>query len=139
MPAPPATRTPRSEPKFEGVHPILAERVARVLVAMDLMGHPMRVTDGVRTQREQEILYAQGRTSPGKIVTNCDGIDTPSPHQVRADGYGHAVDCTFVNTEGKPVWRESDPWALYGLMVQTLKLDWGGAWTHPDRPHVEWV
>ena len=37
---------------------------------------------GLRTTQEQQALYAQGRTTPGPIVTNLDGIIKRSRHQV---------------------------------------------------------
>ena len=51
-----------------------------------------RIAQGVRTAEYQNSLYQQGRTKPGKIVTNCDGIKNKSNHQAKADGYGHAID-----------------------------------------------
>ena len=39
------------------------------------------VVSGRRLQAEQQLLYAQGRTMPGPIITNCDGISILSAHQ----------------------------------------------------------
>ncbi len=39
------------------------------------------ITYGVRTTEEQQALYARGRTEPGGIVTNCDGVIAKSNHQ----------------------------------------------------------
>lgn len=120
-----------------GVHPKLIEAVDRILDAMELLGHPMMPTDGVRTVAQQKALYAQGRTAPGKIVTNADGELKRSNHQVHGDGLGHAVDCAFI-VDGKPSWADEHPWALYGLMAKTLRLTWGGDWHGlVDRPHIE--
>ena len=136
--------------KLAGVHPRLVARVARVLAAMEAMGHPMIVTDGVRTEEEQAALYAQGRTTPGPnvrkgkplgdTVTNADGVRERSNHQLHADGCGHAVDCTFLGTDGKPRWDVNDPWAAYGACAKAQGLAWGGDWkARKDRPHVELV
>jgi len=122
--------------KLADVHPDLVEKVTRMRAAMAYLRFPLLVTDGVRTDAEQAALYAQGRTTPGKIVTHCDGVTTRSNHQVHADGFGHAVDCCFL-VDGKPSWGEKLPWALYGAMAKALGLKWGGDWTKPDKPHIE--
>ena|SRR3989304_144257 len=38
------------------------------------------ITCGMRTIAEQQKLFAQGRTTPGKKVTNCDGVNKKSKH-----------------------------------------------------------
>ena len=124
-------------PKLVGVHPVLVEKITRVLIAMDALGVPMTITAGLRTAEQQRALYEQGRTKPGAIVTNADGYTKKSNHQEREDGYGHAVDLAFL-VAGKPSWAESHPWALYGAMVKSQELKWGGDWESiSDRPHAE--
>lgn len=123
--------------KLEGVHPKLGEKITRILYATAELGFPMVVTAGVRTTEQQQALYAQGRTAPGAIVTNTDGVRTRSNHQAKADGFGYAVDCAFL-VDGKPSWDEAHPWALYGAMVKASGLTWGGEWVRiVDRPHAE--
>ena len=124
-------------PKLAGVHPELIEKVKRMLYAASDLGCPIVVTSGVRTIAEQRALYAKGRSQPGPIVTNVDGIIKKSNHQVKSDGYGHAVDFAFL-VDGRPSWEESHPWYLIGAMAKCQGLVWGGDWTtFPDRPHVE--
>lgn len=123
--------------KLAGVHPVLVRKIQKVLEAMNLLGFQMIVTDGVRTVSEQQELYAQGRTKPGKIVTNCDGIKKLSNHQIQPDGYGHAVDCCFLDEKGKPSWDSRFPWKLYGAMVESQNLTWGGRFKNFDGPHAE--
>ncbi len=123
--------------KLAGVHPFLIAKVAKILDAMRVLGFEMLVTDGLRTAAEQLALYRQGRTLPGPIVTQADGVTRKSNHQVRADGFGHAVDCCFV-VNGRASWDDRHPWRLYGEMAKTLGLVWGGDWKgFTDRPHVE--
>ncbi len=119
-----------------GVHPVLIAKVQAIIAAMGELGFVLMVTDGVRTVAQQQKLYAQGRTAPGRIVTRADGVTTRSNHQPHADDWGHAVDCCFV-VAGKPSWDESNPWPLYGEMAKAIGLKWGGDWSTPDRPHVE--
>jgi peptidoglycan L-alanyl-D-glutamate endopeptidase CwlK len=123
--------------KLAGVHPELSEKILRILAAMEVLGFQMMVTDGVRTTGQQQALYAQGRSKPGRVVTQLDGVIKKSNHQVKTDGFGHAVDCCFV-VDGAPSWADALPWSLYGAMAQALGLVWGGAWVNfKDRPHVE--
>ena len=117
---------------------------------MAALGFPMRVTEGLRTIARQQTLYAQGRTSPGKIVTNCDGVSKKSRHQAASDGLGHAVDCAFIGIDpfgeklepGEKLPADRQPWAAYGAAVQAVGLVWGGGPSFlkaglNDRPHAE--
>ena len=136
----PGAKKKKEEPMgdpLEGVHPRLVKAIQDILAQMALAGHPMKVTNGVRTQSQQQAIYAQGRTLPGPVVTHCNGLTTRSNHQPHNDGFGHAVDVTFVNDRGRPVWKDTDPWNLYGTYVRAHGLQWGGDWRHPDRPHAE--
>jgi peptidoglycan LD-endopeptidase CwlK len=125
--------------RLEGVHPVLVAKVTKILEAMNILGFRMVVTAGVRTVEQQQALYAQGRTRPGNIVTYADGVEKRSNHQPYADGFGHAVDCVFLDEHGRPTWDESKPWHLYGACAQSLGLTWGGVWKMADKPHVELV
>lgn len=143
-PVPLATASLARLSKLDGVHPALAVKVTQIQLAMAQLGIGMIVTDGVRTDAEQHALWQKGRNPAGQVVdrsqvvTNADGIRTRSNHQRKPDGYGHAVDCCFLDGQGKPSWADSHPWALYGAMARALGLKWGGDWvTLPDRPHVE--
>lgn len=133
----------RNQLRLKGQHPRLVAKVTLVLDVMDQLGHPMIVTDGVRTTAQQQALFALGRTKPGKIVTRADGVINRSNHQVWNDGFGHAVDCTFVvDLDGDgamddPTWDEKRPWELYGVVAESQGLSWGGRWKSPDKPHVE--
>lgn len=123
--------------KLLGVHPDFAILVQRLLNVMALLGHPMIVTDGLRTTEQQQLLYAQGRTAPGHIVTQADGVSVRSNHQMHTDGYGHAVDCAFL-VDGAPSWNDALHWRLYGEVGKALGCKWGGDWHTPDRPHLEY-
>lgn len=128
--------------RLDGVHPLLVQCVGRILDAMDAEGHPMMVTDGVRSEAQQAKLYAQGRTAPGRVITNADGTTKRSNHQPRLvgryAGYGCAVDCAFVAANGRPTWDIRLPWARYGELAKAVGLIWGGDWqTLRDMPHIE--
>lgn len=121
---------------LEKLSPEAASRGERLLQAMALLGHPIRITSGTRTAAEQAALYAQGRTTAGTIVTNADGIKTLSNHQ-----RGRAFDVAFLE-DGAPSWAEHHPWPLLGTVGEALGLSWGGRWTapnRPDRPHFQYI
>lgn len=128
------------------VHPALSARVLKVLAAMEALGFPMTITAGVRTVEEQFALYQKGRTQDatgqwvaiGDTVTNADGTVKKSNHQVKDDGYGHAVDCVFLTEDLQPTWDAHYPWVAYGACAKAVGLVWGGDWIHlVDRPHLE--
>ena len=123
--------------KLVGVHPRLIAAAKRILYAMAELGHPMVVTDGLRSLEQQAFLYAQGRTKPGKVVTNADGVRAKSNHQAKDDGLGYAIDCAFL-VNGRPSWDDAHPWRLYGEAAKSQGLRWGGEFkTIVDRPHIE--
>ena len=138
-------------PKLNGIHPVLIRKISKVLLAMEALGYPMRPVSGVRTLAEQQALYAQGRTKPGQIVTNANGVPRSkggtgvSSHQTKDDGYGHAVDCAFIDvndpedsSDDSIDWSDSLPWETYGRCATAVGLLWGGDWkSFKDRPHVE--
>jgi peptidoglycan L-alanyl-D-glutamate endopeptidase CwlK len=135
--------------RLKAVTPPLRDLTTKLLDAMDRLDYPMTVTAGVRTMAAQQALYAQGRTAPGNIVTNADGVTKKSNHQPKDDGFGYAVDCAFLvdgaDRDGEletPSWGEDHPWFLYGQMAKTLgkgKVVWGGDWSGlRDLPHIEW-
>ena len=88
-------------------------------------GYPVKVISKNRTASEQARLYAQGRTTPGPVITELPG--TPgreSKHQT-----GNAADLWFTGKQS---------WALLGRVVRQAGLEWGGDWKSlVDRPHVQ--
>ncbi len=116
--------------KLDGVEPALAAKVRRVLAAMDALGFPMVVTEGYRSADRQREIYAQGRTTPGQIVT----WTLKSKHVE-----GRAVDCAFVLSDGTISWADHLPWSAFGACAEAVGLRWGGRFFKGagDRPHVE--
>lgn len=94
-------------------------------------GLPVLVTQTVRDAAYQASLYAQGRTKPGKIVTN---QKTPSFHSDKA---GLAFDIC-KNVKG----HEYDDLAFFnrcGEIGKKVGFSWGGDWLSlQDKPHFQW-
>ena len=84
----------------------------------------VRVTAGIRSVAQQNALYAIGRTTPGKIVTDAKG--TESNHVL-----GFAVDLVTMNAQDQPDWGDQ-PWVA---LAPTYGLRSGAEWG--DKPHLE--
>jgi len=103
---------------------------ARALVTKAAQtGITIKVISGLRTYAEQDDLYAQGRTKPGKIVTNARG--GYSNHN-----FGIAFDIGVF--EGSSYKDESPKYKAVGVLGTDLGLEWGGNWkTIQDEPHFQ--
>lgn len=118
---------PRSEKNLATVQPQLQKLGRELLRRLAAEGLTFKVTSGNRTQAEQDALYAQGRTKPGKVVT--------WTRRSRHIG-GRAIDLTLFSGKN-PVW-ESKHYDRAGVIGEELGLVWGGRWKRtPDRPHFE--
>lgn len=125
----------RTAQALQGLDPALAVHVQQVLDAMAAIGQPMVAYSGLRTTQQQQDLYAKGRSTPGDIVTNADGVTKRSAHQD-----GRACDCTFVLDKGAGLWTFAwkGPFIAYGTCGEALGLMWGGRWKYPhDEFHLE--
>lgn len=111
------------------VNPKLREKVEQLLEMAKMAGFTLLVTQGLRTFAEQNELFAQGRSRPGKIVTNAKGGNS-------FHNFGLAVDFCFI-VNGEASWQDS----LYkniGIWAHLVGLEWGGNWKSiKDFPHVQ--
>lgn len=116
-----------SEQKLAHINPRLAGLIRHLHDLLQKEGIEIRVTQGLRSWAEQQSLYAQGRTSPGKIVTAAQG--GYSWHN-----FGCAVDVVpMVN--GEPDWLDGNLWNRIISLAQTLGLVSGKSWN--DQPHLQ--
>lgn len=121
--------TQRDLDRLAGVHPDLVAKLGQLFEQF-----PLFVVFGLRTAGQQAALWAKGRTLPGTIVTNCDGLHTKSNHQAHPDGLGHAADIAF---QGDDPFGSTHPWAAMGAAANALGLVWGGDFKLVDLDHVE--
>ena len=140
--------TQSSLDKMEKVHPKLVEVMKE---AIENSPFDFRITDGARTTEEQFALYQKGRTLPGPKVTNCDGKKFKSNHQIKSDGFGHAVDIFPCGVVENGVYRKFTSEEGYDekklklianhiLAVaksKNINIEWGGNWKMKDTPHFE--
>lgn len=120
------------------VHPDLQTLFQIVVLFFDCT-----VVSGLRTLEEQQELYAQGRTKPGDIVTNADGIINKSNHQS-----GNAVDVVPYPS----MWSDKKKSREFGgfvlgvaailkqIGIIDIEIEWGGHWKifdGGDMPHFQ--
>lgn len=74
-----------------------------------------------RDGEEQDALYAQGRTKPGKIVTNARA-------GFSWHNWGLAFDFVPM-VAGKPQWGDKTLYAKAGGIAESVGLEWAGRWT----------
>ncbi|WP_369713424.1 glycosyl hydrolase 108 family protein [Leptotrichia sp. HSP-342] len=134
--------------KMEKVHPKLVDVMK---AAIENSPYDFRITDGARTTEEQFALYQKGRTLPGPKVTNCDGKKFKSNHQIKDDGYGHAVDIFPCGVIENGVYRKFTSEEGYDekklklianhilniAKSKNINIEWGGNWKMNDTPHFE--
>lgn len=103
-----------------------------------------RFTHTLRTFSEQDALFAQGRTKPGKIVTNAKA-------GLSYHNYGLAVDIVLLIDKDKDGNYETASWdrLLDGdkdgkkdwqeivTIFKQYGWEWGGDWKFKDYPHFQ--
>lgn len=129
---------PNAELRDPGMNDTFVDRVEDTLRSARREGMDMGVAPqgGYRSFKEQNDLFAKGRTRRGAKVTNAEGGE--SYHN-----YGIATDNAFYNAQGQITWPEQGDyaklWTRYGELAKKQGLEWGGDWKRgKDRPHVEY-
>lgn len=117
------------------LHPWLNYLLTKGLKKCNKKGLYIIVTEGFRTAKYQDELYAQGRTKSGIIVTNARGSDYASQHQ-----WGIAFDIAIVDDTTTP--KKENVYDIKAIkkaakIFKSIGLGWGGDWTNPvDTPHL---
>jgi peptidoglycan L-alanyl-D-glutamate endopeptidase CwlK len=107
------------------LHPVVREKAQAFIEKARLQSIDLLVTSTYRDNESQAVLYAQGRTKPGLIVTNAK--PGQSWHNWRC-----AFDVVPLRN-GKPVWGttgvDGDLWRKVGELGESVGLEWAGRWT----------
>lgn len=124
------------------LHPAIRTEVIDTITHLEMSSFPenvaVRIVQGLRTIEIQNKLYAQGRTEPGKIVTNAKGGSS-------FHNYGLAIDFAMLY-DGKLSWQigqdfDHDNVKDWDEVVNAFKekgFKWGGDWhSLKDYPHLE--
>lgn len=125
------------------LYPPFRVRIEELLRRLEKVKLPFHVFETLRTFEEQEALYSQGRTAPGKIITNARGGDS-------LHAYGLAADLVLDGMPEKPGLQWSwdtkadfnadgrSDWMNMGEIAESCRLEWGGRWKRfPDFPHLQ--
>ena len=110
-----------SSRNLDDLLPAVKERVERFIASAKTEGIDLLVTSTYRDNESQNALYAQGRTTAGRIVTNAKAGQ--SFHNYRC-----AVDVVPI-VNGKPVWdTKYQVWQTIGKLGKEAGLEWAGDW-----------
>ena len=91
------------------------------LDACKAQGIDVLVTSTYRDNESQAAIYAQGRTTPGRIVTNA------KPGQ-SFHNYRCAFDFVPI-VNGKAQWDDTGLFTRCGVIAESVGLTWAGRWT----------
>jgi len=123
----------KADKKLQGIHPVVADKARQLITKAYNEGIYVVITQGFRSVEEQNELYAQGRTKPGKIVTNAKG--GYSYHN-----FGLAFDFALMNPDGSISWNVDAKWKRVAAIGKSLGLEWGGDWrSFKDYPHFQYT
>lgn len=127
----------RSINNLKGLHPQLVEFANELI---KISPYDFTIIEGIRTVEKQKSLFQQGRTQPGKTITNCDGLIKKSKHQIQKDGYGHAFDIVIL-INNQATWNSKlydNLGKVAGELLKKYNVIWGGNWKNfKDRPHFQ--
>lgn len=89
-----------------------------------------------RDFESQNVLYSQGRTAPGRIVTNARSGQSFHNFHVAFD--------VVPLRDGKPVWGTSgadgELWQQIGVLGEAQGLEWAGRWKRfREFPHFQYT
>lgn len=99
-------------------------------------GLKLIVTCTYRDNQMQAVLYAQGRTTPGKIVTNDPGPGGPHSLRVALD-----IAPAVKDLGGKVTLVYDTPlWPQISQCFKNQGFEWGGDWhSIKDKPHFQFT
>jgi peptidoglycan L-alanyl-D-glutamate endopeptidase CwlK len=126
--------------RLDDLHPQVRIMARQLLQRASCAGIPLTVTFTSRSLQTQAALYAQGRTAPGRIITNAR-----AGHSYH--NYGLALDVVPTELLALPRWgdtpdhqaRTDELWGEVGAIGRSIGFRWGGDFTRfTDRPHFEW-
>ena len=101
--------------------PVVAAKAGAFVAACRAAGIDVLITSTLRDNEAQNALYAQGRTSPGKIVTNA---------KAGQSWHNHACAFDFVPVvHGKAMWDDARTFERCGKIAESVGLEWAGRWS----------
>jgi peptidoglycan L-alanyl-D-glutamate endopeptidase CwlK len=126
---------------IDDLHPVVAAKCRAHVAACEAAGMPIAITFTYRSIETQNALYAQGRTKPGKVVTNAKGGQSLHNYRLAYDGVPKKL-LAYPNWGDTPAHQAeaNAAWSLYAKLGKVQGLEWGGDWKSiKDRPHMQWT
>src|SRR5699024_3331541 len=121
----------KSKKRVGNVHPVVWKYGENLIRQAYKKGLYIMFSDGNRTAAQQNSLYAQGRTKPGKIVTNARAGQS-------LQNYGVAFDMIITNKNGTSATWDKDKLNQAARMAEQLGFESrGGGKSIVDRPHIQ--
>jgi peptidoglycan L-alanyl-D-glutamate endopeptidase CwlK len=103
------------------LNPKVAAMCSEFVNRCKAQGIDVIITSTYRDGEAQDKLYAQGRTEPGKKVTNAKAGQSYHNWHVAFD---------FVPiVGGKAIWNDDTLWTKCGEIAEGVGLEWAGRWT----------
>lgn len=102
------------------LHPKVAAMCSEFLNRCKAKGIDVIITSTYRDHTSQAALYAQGRTTPGRKVTNAKPGQSFHNWKVAFDF------CPIVN--GKAAWNDTALFTRCGEIAEGVGLEWAGRW-----------
>lgn len=121
-----------SQAELEEVHPDLQKVLNEAIKLYDFT-----VLEGNRSIETQQRLYAQGRTAPGRVVTQIDGVKKKGKHNYAP---ARAVDIVPYPID----WSNRERFMhMAGIVLATahflgVRIRWGGDWNRDDDFEDGW-
>jgi len=131
-----------TQQRIQKLHPSVRDEVTAIIKDCDLAltgKAKIRITQGLRSFKEQDQLYAIGRTKPGKKVTNAKAGQS-------IHNYGLAADICLMIDGKTASWNTAKDWDNDKVAdwYECVKIfakygwTWGGSWKNfKDLPHFQ--
>jgi peptidoglycan LD-endopeptidase CwlK len=131
-----------TQQRIQKLHPSVVAEATKIIQECDLAltgKARVRITQSLRTFKEQDDLYAIGRTKSGRKVTNAKGGQS-------IHNYGFAVDICMIIDGVEASWNTVKDWDNDRVAdwFECVKIfakfgwEWGGNWKNfKDLPHFD--
>lgn len=119
---------------IDDLRPDVAQKCRDTLARCAVAGIDIIITSTYRDHESQGALYAQGRTKPGRIITNARAGYSFHNYRVAFD--------VVPMRHGKCVWGtkgdDLELWQRVGGLGESCGLEWAGRWkTFREFPHFQ--